>query len=150
MIRISNKVVEVMMKRQVLFQNAMIVFPACLLIIGFLPGMMTAVYETAEGITTVSGSAWGALPDGSRPGGYLGLLILATGIGAVCFRVTGRKKPLEWVIVGTVCASALYWLAQYRYTDVCIQFHIGIFLLLICELILGISYKIGQRFSIFV
>ena len=137
------------MKRQMLFQNAMIAFSISILAIGFLPGTVTVIHQNAESLMTIWHTLWAELPDVAMCGGFLGLLVLVISVSAIIFRITGHKKALDRMLVASVIAIVSYWLPQFCYLDVSIRFHIAIFILLVCELFFVIIYKVGQRLSIF-
>ena len=138
------------MKRQALFQNAMILCPACILIIGLFPGTMTVIDRSSAQTVPFVSCILGKLPDGTVPGGFLALLALTMVVTSVFFRVTGEKKSLDRVLMGSVFAMVIYWVAWFCYPGISVRFHISIFILLICELLFAVTYKIGKRLSFFV
>ena len=79
---------------------------------------------------------------------FMGLLTLLVCVGAVSFYISGREKPLDWMLGGTVIGTAICLCAFLGVINT--DFAAAVFFwLYLLEFLLAVSYKTARHFGFF-
>lgn len=110
------------MKRYNILKNLMIAIPAVIILLSFV--IRIASVDQLWFITS-----------------------LGTCFGAVAFRITDYKKPLDWILTGSVL-TVLILVFELAGGNAFNWLGIAVFILSACELLLAIVYWVGRRMAL--
>lgn len=134
------------MKLQRLLQNLMILIAIVLLLVGFLPGIVTQTSVSDNGTVIAEKYSFFTLSDDTVVALPFFLLTSLVCIGAIAFRVSGAGKPLDWTLAASALGVTAYMLSLFSQENGA-QLHISILVLIlfIAELVLTLAYKVGRH-----
>lgn len=139
------------MKKHFLLQNLMILVAFALLIVGFIPGVVTVIQTTTDGTyITDKYSFYSIMGEDSVQGMPWILLTLVMCIGAISFRVTEAQKPLDWVLGSSIFGILCFFLMLFSYKENLVHISVIVPVLFFAEFLLSLLYKIGRHYSYFV
>ncbi len=135
------------MKKHIFLQNLMVLIAVVLLLLSFIPGIVTQTSVSANGTVTTEKTSVFALQSSDTTTVFpLFIQTILLCIGTFAFRITGAEKPLGWTIVAAALGIAIYALLIFTQNELHISWFVPI--LLVIELILSIGYKIGRHIGL--
>lgn len=135
------------MKKHIFLQNLMILIAVALLLLSFVPGIVTQTVVTADGTVTAEKNSlftWQASGETNAFPLFIQVVLLC--IGTFAFRITEAEKPLGWTIVASALGVAIY--ALFAFTQNEPQISPLVPLLCGAELVLAAGYKICRHIGL--